>query len=352
MAREDGVAAVAVGLGEAVVDGDVCLRFCPKYPRHVLQFSAPRDVLQNSQRQFYALSLVGGEGDGRPGFELEACPLDVAERDGVLAVVASTYSVENDALYDGMSRRGVPIVTFAPVLKHEVFPLARILQTLLAIGADAASGPVEIEFAVDLSSRAGRAQFAFLQLRPLALTRESEELELECDNPSAVLCRSSSVLGHGALDGIRDIVVVDYKRITRGRGQTVAQVARLNASLMAGGACICSWAWGVGDRGAVSRHSGDVGSDLRARAIIEAGFHDFKVTPSQGTHPFQNLIASNVGYFTVNPESGDGFVDWDWLASQPGETYAPGVRHLSFASSLTVRMNGKTNRGIVLKPSP
>ena len=51
--------------------------------------------------------------------------------------------------------------------------------------------------------------------------------------------------------------------------------------------------------------------------IVEAGFRDFRVAPSQGTHFFQNLTSFNVGYFTVNPDVGEGFVDWEWLAAQP-----------------------------------
>lgn len=350
MAREDGIAAVAVGLGEAVVDGDACVRFCPKFPKHVMPFSTPRDVLQNSQRQFYALPLDAADGDDGAASALRVCPLEVAERDGVLVSVASTYSAENDALYDGLSRRGVPIVTFAPVLKHGVFPLAAILEALLAVGSNAASGPVEIEFAVDLSSRPAR--FAFLQLRPLALTRESDEIDVEAHDAARVLCRSASVLGHGSVDTIRDVVVVDYKRVSRGRGQdVVGQVARLNATLTARDAPYLLV--GVGRWGSREPYLGiPVTWDQisGARAIVEAGFQDFKVTPSQGTHFFQNLIASNVGYFTVNPESGDGFVDWEWLASQPGETYTTGVRHLSFTTPLTIRMDGRTNRGVVLKP--
>jgi hypothetical protein len=46
-----------------------------------------------------------------------------------------------------------------------------------------------------------------------------------------------------------------------------------------------------------------------ARVIVEAEFADFKVAPSQGTHLFQNLTSFNVGYFTVNPDAGDAFVD-------------------------------------------
>jgi hypothetical protein len=41
-----------------------------------------------------------------------------------------------------------------------------------------------------------------------------------------------------------------------------------------------------------------------------------RVTPSQGSHFFQNLSAFQVGYFTVNPDLGEGSVDWKWLSAQ------------------------------------
>ena len=87
-----------------------------------------------------------------------------------------------------------------------------------------------------------------------------------------------------------------------------------------------------------------------ARAIVEAGFRDFRVTPSQGTHFFQNLTASNVGYFTVNPEVGEGFVDWDWLAAQPAVRETTFVRHLRLDTPVVVKMNGRTQRGVIMKP--
>ena len=51
--------------------------------------------------------------------------LEVAEADGTLAAVGSTYSPENDAIYDGISRPGVRLVSFAPILKHEPVPAGR-----------------------------------------------------------------------------------------------------------------------------------------------------------------------------------------------------------------------------------
>ena len=57
--------------------------------------------------------------------------LEVSESDGTLAAVGSTYSVENDAIYDGISRIGLRVVTFAPILKSSVLPLPEILQLVM-----------------------------------------------------------------------------------------------------------------------------------------------------------------------------------------------------------------------------
>jgi len=87
-----------------------------------------------------------------------------------------------------------------------------------------------------------------------------------------------------------------------------------------------------------------------ARVIVEAGFRDLEVKPSQGTHFFQNLTSANIGYFTVNPEAGEGSVDWEWLTAQPAVDETTAVRHLRCAEPLVVIMNGRTNRGMILKP--
>ena len=87
-----------------------------------------------------------------------------------------------------------------------------------------------------------------------------------------------------------------------------------------------------------------------ASVIVEAGLRDLSVTPSQGTHFFQNLTSFNVGYFTVNPETGDGTIDWDWLYGQPARSAAEHVRHVRLAEPVLVLMNGKKNEGLILKP--
>ncbi len=87
-----------------------------------------------------------------------------------------------------------------------------------------------------------------------------------------------------------------------------------------------------------------------ARVIVEAGFADFRVTPSQGSHFFQNLTAGDIGYFTVNPDAGEGFVDWAWLAAQPAVAESEFVRHLRFDRPIEVAINGRSHSGVILKP--
>ena len=215
------------------------------------------------------------------------------------------------------------------------------------------SAAVEVEFAVNLPTSPGeRAEFAFLQLRPLALSREAAELTITDEDCAAAICHSRSVLGNGRLDQVCDLVVVDFHRFDRGRSLDVAlDVARFNRLLVADN--VPYVLVGVGRWGSSEPFLGiPVSWDqiAGARAIVEAGFRDFTVTPSQGTHFFQNLTSSNVGYFTVNPDAGEGFVDWDWLAAQPAVEEVGCVRHLRFDRPIVVKMNGKTNDGVILKP--
>jgi len=352
---EDGFAAVALGLGRAVVGGGKCLTFSPRHPRHLVQFSSVEDILANSQTQFWALHLDHAADASDPLTELREVPfgLDAAEADGTLHMLASTYSVDNHAVYDGLSRRGPRIVSFAPILKHGLFPLPGILDQLMRIGEDALGRPVEIEFAVRLPrGKDEAADFGFLQLRPLVLSREGEEIRMEEVAAERLVCRSSQVLGHGRLHGIQDVIVVDFHRFERANSHDVAQsVAQLNAQLSEQNApylLIGVGRWGSTDPWLGIPVAWDQISG--ARVIVESGFRDLRVTPSQGSHFFQNLTAFQIGYFTVNPDAGEGFVDWHWLAAQPAVEEHSCVRHLRFSSPLTVVMNGKTSQGMIFKP--
>jgi hypothetical protein len=175
---------------------------------------------------------------------------------------------------------------------------------------------------------------------------------MEDVEPDRLVCQSTKVLGNGRISDLCDVVVVDVHRFERARSQEVAEcVALLNAKLNESSTpylLIGVGRWGSNDPWLGIPVEWDEISG--ARVIVEAGFRDFRVTPSQGSHFFQNLTAFQVGYFTVNPDAGEGFVDWQWLASQAVVEELGCVRHLRFDKPLVVVMNGKTSRGMIFKP--
>jgi CheY-like chemotaxis protein len=355
MTAADGVTAVALGLGREVVEGGKSLAFCPRYPQNLIQFSSVEDILANSQTEFWALELDHLAGYRHKASDLREVRygLRAAETDGTLPPMASTYSIDNHAIYDGVSRPGPRVVTFAPILKYGVFPLAGIVDQLTKLLEDALGRPVELEFAVRLPQRPDEiADFGFLQMRPLVVSREWEEVRMEQVEPGRLLCESSRVLGNGRIQDIQDIVVVDFQHFERARSREVAHyLAHLNAQLIEAG--ISYLLIGVGRWGSTDPWLGiPVTWDQisGARVIVETGLSDLQVTPSQGSHFFQNLVAFQVGYFTINSDAGEGFVDWDWLASQPALENQGCVRHLRLQAPLLVVMNGKTSRGIIVKP--
>jgi CheY-like chemotaxis protein len=352
MTFSDGIAAVALGLGRTVVDGGKCLMFCPRYPQNLLQFSSVEDILANTQSEFCALKLDGPHAAPTMHLREARFGLDVAEADGTLDAVASTYSADNHAVYDGLSRPGARVVTFAPMLKHGLFPLANVLDVLVKAGEDALGNPVEIEFAVRLPRENEPADFGFLQIRPLTLARDHQDLMIGDVDPSLLICQSKKVLGNGRIDNLHDVVVVDSHRFERSRSQEVAEaVAHFNAVLSADNRpylLIGVGRWGSNDPWLGIPVEWDQISG--ARVIVEAGFRDFRVTPSQGSHFFQNLTAFQVGYLTVNPDAGEGSIDWQWLAGQPAVEEQECVRYLQFADPIRVIMNSRSSQGVIFKP--
>jgi CheY-like chemotaxis protein len=351
----DGIAAVALGLGKTVVEGGAAVRFCPKYPEQTEGNLLNKSALRSAQTEFFALDFGerGTTDNEMKDYFVKPYPLSDAETDGSLNWVASTWSAENDALYDGIGRPGLRVVSFAPILKSRSFPLTDILELLLDMGGWSMGTPVEIEFAVNLAVPPGQPrEFSLLQMRPMVLNRELEVLNLEEYPRASQICRSCRVLGNGIIRDLHDILLVNRDKFERARSQeTASEIARFNARLTAENRKYVLV--GVGRWGSMDPWLGiPVTWDMisGARAIVEAGFRDFSVMPSQGSHFFQNLNSFLVGYYTVQEEDGENFIDWDWLLAQPAADESQSVRHLRFEKPVVVMMSGHQNRGIILKP--
>jgi len=351
----DGIVALALGLGKWVVDGGNTVKFSPKYPKHILQFYSPKEALSNSQHRFFALDFSADPETSCEAHDVcvRSFSLKDAQKDGSLYAVGSTYSPENNTLYDGVSRKGIPVVTFAAVLKHDIFPLSRIIRLLLELGNWGMGTPVEIEFAVNLSVPKGEPkELGLLQMRPLALKREIAALEINKHPKSQLLCKSNLVLGHGIMKDIRDIVFVDPQRYDRAKSkEAAAEISYFNSKLLSENRPYLLL--GVGRWGSLDSWLGiPVKWDQisGARAIVETSFKDFMVEPSQGSHFFQNLTSFMVGYFTVNPFKKMGFIDWDWLLAQKPQEALEFARRLRLSQSIIVKINGHKNEGVILKP--
>jgi CheY-like chemotaxis protein len=352
---QDGIVLVSLGLGKMIADGGITVRFCPKYPDNLFQFYSVKETLRNSQTSFFALDLESRlDETADPDYTLlKKYELNEAENDGTLSYVGSTYSPENDTIHDGLSRDGKRVVTFAPILRNKIFPLPEIVELLLEMGNWGMGTSVELEFAVNMSvSRSSPKEFALLQIRPLVLSREAEELEIGEIDDKKLVCHSHQVLGHGIIKDIYDVVMVEVNRFDRSKTNEVAiEIGEFNQKLVLEKRpylLIGLGRWGSLDPwlGIPVKWQQIAG----ARIIIEAGFKDIEVAPSQGSHFFQNITSFMVGYFTVTSRIEEGFVDWEWLLSQNVMEEKSFTKHLRLNNPLVVKMNGQKNEGIILKP--
>jgi CheY-like chemotaxis protein len=351
----DGIVSVALGLGKTIVDGGVTVRFCPKYPNHLLQFFSTAEALHNAQTRFFALDLNDSPSQAAETRDMlvKDFGLEEAEEDGTLHHVASTYSPENDAMYDGTSRAGLRIVSFAPILRNKTFPLPSIIELLMDMGNWGMGTPVEMEFAVRMSVLTGQPkEFALLQLRPLGLSKDANPLEIEDVSKDRLICRSNQVLGNGVTGDIYDIVYVDVERFKRAKSRDAAfEVMYFNEKLAAQHKPYLLI--GVGRWGSLDPWLGiPVKWDQisAARVIVEAGFKDMEVDPSQGSHFFHNITSFRISYFTVNSMTQNGFVDWEWLRANPVLEEKEFVRHIGLTQPVVAKVNGHQNKGIILKP--
>lgn len=361
---DEGLAVIALGLGQMVVAGGGGLRFSPAHPDVLPQFNSPEQVLEFSQREFYALDLSSPLVDlfADPGDLLGLYDLEVAEADGTLAVAGSVYSPDDNAIRENLGLAGPRVVTFANVLRWKAIPLAPALRDLLAALRKAMSSEVEIEFAVDMGDwgrtpPADRERYTprlyVLQARPMAGYQDGPcdvDPDAFCDEE--LLVRAGRSLGNGRIDDIQDIVYVRSSDIDSAGSRAAArELCEFDREIGAQGRrylLIGPGRWGSSDaRLGIPVEWLHISN---ARVIVEMPLRGESLESSQGTHFFHNLTAARLGYLTVTPET-NGLVDIAWLEAEPAVRETELVRHVKLERPLAVQLDGRHGRAVVVKPA-
>ena len=352
---EDGVVDVAVGLGKYIVDGGRSLRFSPKHPNSVLQTSTMEMALSDTQTRFYALDMENVEKNFSvdDGFNIQKLSIADADADGSLYGMVSTYDYVDQVIRDGYYDEGRKVVTFANILKHDMFPLAKIMDMMLTYGKSEMGRPVEIEFAGNLKGgENGKGELYWLQIRPIVDMKEMREDEIDNVRNEDILVKSTSALGHGIHEGVTHVVYVKDGVFGYFANSFIArEIEKVNKQFLAENKSyilIGPGRWGSSDTA--------LGIPIKwphisaAKVIVETAIKDYWIEPSQGTHFFQNLTSFGVGYFTIDTVAGDGIYDKQYLDSIPSIHESEYIRVVELPSPMVVKINGKKNVGIVIKP--
>ncbi|MBQ2970592.1 MAG: phosphoenolpyruvate synthase [Bacteroidaceae bacterium] len=360
---DEGVVSLALGLGKHIVDGGKSLRISPVYPDHALQTSDTQLALKETQTTFLALDLEAAD---RPvstdeSFDLVRLPVRQADADGTLDWVGSTYVRDDDMIYDTPYMRGRKLITFAGVLRHEAFPLAKIVQLVLQYGANEMRRPVEVEFAVRFqpavngqrSEKSPQLKGIFypLQIRPIVSARECIDEDLTAIPRENLLLYSSRSLGNGIVTDVHDIIYLKEGAFGMAANQAIAaEIRELNRTFAAEGRgyiLVGEGRWGSSD---IALGVPVEWADISAvRLIAEVSADGRHIEPSQGTHFFQNLTSFGVGYLTIDGSTSRECFDRATLDTLPATWESALVRHVHSDIPFTIKMDGLHGIGVVEK---
>lgn len=357
---EEGIAHIALGLGKTVVDGLTALRFSPRHPQFLPQFSTVEDILKNAQRYFYALALQDDPEafieSALKGEDPSLVSLEIAEaaedpRHTALKRLLSLYLPQEHRIRDSGFGDGAPVLTFAGILKYGAFPLPEILSDVLEMGKEGMASPVEIEFAVNFpDSDAEKPEFALLQIRPMAMFQNRLDFEITAGDIQRAVCYSSMALGHGTRSDIQDILFVKPNGFDPARTVEIArEIGSLNKEMIQKQRrylLIGPGRWGSADRWlGIPVAWNDISM---VGSFIEDRTSRLRADPSYGSHFFHNITSLGISYLTV-AEGGEDFIDWDWLLSLPAVSEIPFVRHVRPVRPLSIRVDGKKSTAVILK---
>ncbi len=352
---EEGVVDLALGLGKYIVDGGITLRVNPYHPESVLQLSEVELALQNTQTQFFALdtNFVGTDFKINDGFNICQVKVRKADEEGNLRAIVSTYDPNDNIIRDGLYEGGRKIISFAGLLKYNLFPLPKVLQTIMRISTKAMRRPVELEFACNLNDD-NSCDFYLLQIRPIAENAGSISHDISSIKDEDCLVKTSKALGNGLIDNIVDIVYVKTGDYSASNNLKIAmEIESLNRKLSSQGIKYIlagPGRWGSSDSW--------LGIPVKwphissASVIMELSLPSYRVDPSQGTHFFHNLTSFGVGYLTLDLTNTETIYKKEMLDLLPAILETEFIRYVRFPKPLYVLMDGMTQKAVITFKAP
>jgi len=349
---EDGIAVIAAGLGAYVVNGDTSFRFCAKYPQ--MNLVSDRYQISNTQQYLLAIDLKNEDPDILSGENscYAEVPIEEAKKHGSLKNILSYYDYDNDMIYPGVSDKGMDIVNFANILKYNLLPFNEAINAFLEVGHKSMGTPIEIEFAFDINEENETGAFYVLQLKPMIHMTDNVAIDTgEIRNEELILFTDKG-MGNGKIEDVHDLIFVDPGSFDKTATYTIAkEISKINSVMKKDNKkyiLIGFGRWGTRDPFlGIPVNFADIS---QSKIIVEAGFKDFQIDASLGSHFFHNITSMNIGYFTVNYQSGESFIDWEWLKSQKPFKKTKHVIHLRFKDPVEIIMDGKKGLNLIKKP--
>ncbi len=344
---EDGVINLALGLGKTIVDGGRCWIYSPAYPEMPPPYTSSKDMLDETQTNFWSINL-GEPEEYNPIKETEFMQIEnlmVAEKDGTLVNLASTYDPQAERFSIGTGSKGIRALTFSPLLVLKQIPFNALIKKLLASCESSLGVPVEIEFAMTFEP----ARFGFLQVRPMLVPTEDLQVSNDEMQSEKTLAASESVLGNGVIESIQDIVYVIPDRFSLKFTRNVAEeLEQFNRMLLDENRPYLLVVFGR--LGTLDPWLGvpvTWGQICGASVIIEATQENVRVELSQGSHYFHNIINLGVMHFSM-PFTSPYRFDWEWLLSQKAAHESGYTRHIHLDKALYIKVDGRRGRGTIL----
>jgi hypothetical protein len=167
---------------------------------------------------------------------------------------------------------------------------------------------------------------------------------------SKIFLFTTSSLGNGEMDHIRDVIYVDSEKFNKLKTFDIAaEIEAINNKMISQNRqyiLIGPGRWGSRDPflGIPVNWS----QISQARVIVEMSLANYPLDSSLGSHFFHNVTSMNIGYFSVIDTAGNDFIRWEMLENKELKTSFRYLKHVRFDHPLQVLMNGKRRTAVIL----